>query len=110
MCTHSGTICPSSYGSPVRQQVLRDVTRHFNQPFGNLPGFEHRRVIHQKNFSGVALSHKPHLIFGESSPLRKGGPNKIIDLLVVRAHAVEEDLSPLLGVSLGWVLPIHTPP
>ena len=42
MCTHSGTICPISYGSPVRQQVLRDVTRHFNQPFGNLPGFEHR--------------------------------------------------------------------
>ena len=56
-CTHSGTIYPSSYGSPVRYQVLRDVTRHFNRPFRNLPGFEHRRVIHQKSFSGVALSY-----------------------------------------------------
>ena len=36
--------------------------------FGNLPGFEHRRVIHQK-ISEVALSYLPPLIFGESSPL-----------------------------------------
>ena len=51
-----GTICPSFYGSPVRHQVLRDVTRQFNWPFGNLPSFKHRRVIYQKNFSEVALS------------------------------------------------------
>ena len=55
MCTHSGTICPSFYGSPVRYQVLRDVTRHFNRPFGNLPGFKHRRVIHQKNFRSSSI-------------------------------------------------------
>ena len=48
MCTHSGTICLNLYGSLVRRQVLRDVTRHFNRPFGNLPGFEYRRVIHRK--------------------------------------------------------------
>ena len=55
MCTHSGTICSSFYGSPVRYQVLCDVTRHFNQPFGNLPGFEHRRVIHQKLFRSTSI-------------------------------------------------------
>ena len=44
------TICPSVYGSPVRHQVLRDVTRHFNRPFGNLLVFELRRVIHQQTF------------------------------------------------------------
>ena len=68
MWTHSGTICPSVYGSSVCHQVLRDVTRHFNRPFGNLPGFEHRRVMHQKTFQEY-LYHKATLIFGESSPL-----------------------------------------
>ena len=46
MCPHSGTICPSGRGSPVRHHVLCDVTRHFNRPFGNVLGVEHRRVIH----------------------------------------------------------------
>ena len=46
MCTHSGTICLSLYGGFVRRKVLRDVTRNFNRPFGNLPRFEYRRVIH----------------------------------------------------------------
>ena len=44
-CPHSGTICLSLYGSPVRHQVLRDVTQHFNRPIGNLPCFKYRRVI-----------------------------------------------------------------
>ena len=46
MCTHSGTICRSLYDGFVRRKVLRDVTRNFNRPFGNLPRFEYRRVIH----------------------------------------------------------------
>ena len=45
MCTHSGTICLSLYGGFVRRKVLRDVTRNFNRPFWNLPGFEYRRMI-----------------------------------------------------------------
>ena len=73
MCTHSGTICPSVYGSPVRHQVLRDITRHFNRPFGNLLGLEHRRVIHQNTFQ-EKLYHISHTyFFGESSPLRTKG-------------------------------------
>ena len=47
MCTHSGTICLSLYGGFVRRKVLRDVTRNFNRPFGNLPGFEYSQVIHE---------------------------------------------------------------
>ena len=61
-CTHSGTISPSFYGSPVRHQVLRDVTQHFNRPFGNLLGFEHSRVIHQKTSQGK-LYHISHTYF-----------------------------------------------
>ena len=57
MGTHSGTICPSSYGSPVRRQVLRDVTQHFNWPLGNLTGFEHRRVIYQKHWVSQSTWH-----------------------------------------------------
>ena len=49
-CTHSGTICPSFYGSLARYQVRRDVTQHFNRPIGNLPGFDYRQVLHPKNF------------------------------------------------------------
>ena len=63
MCTLSRTTSPSCYGSLVRHQVLRDVTQHVNRPFGNLSGFEHRRVIHQKTqFSGEALSYWPYVM------------------------------------------------
>ena len=54
MCTHSETICPSFYGL-VRLQVRRDVTRHFNRPIGNFPGFEYRRVFYQKNFRSSSI-------------------------------------------------------
>ena len=69
MCTHSGTICPSFYGSSVRHQVLHDVTRHFNRLFGSLLGFEHRRVIHQKNFQ-EKLYHISHTYFLVGVPLK----------------------------------------
>ena len=52
---------PSFYGSLERHQVRRDVPQRFNRPFGNLPGFENRRVTHQKTFSGVPLLYWPHL-------------------------------------------------
>ena len=76
-CTHYGTICPSVYGSLVRHQVLRDVTQHFNRPFGNRPGFEHRRVTHKKLFrrSSIIIA---TLIFGESSPL-----NELNNLIII---------------------------
>ena len=72
MCTYSGTICPSFYGSPVHHQVLRDVTRHFNRPFGNLPGFECRRVIHQKTFQEF-LYRISHTYFLVIVPFNKYG-------------------------------------
>ena len=53
----------------VRHQVWGDVTRHCNLPFGNLPGFKYTGVLHQKHFSGVALSYWPHLFFAKSFPL-----------------------------------------
>ena len=36
---YSRTISLSFYGILVRHEMLRDVTRHFNRPFGTLPGF-----------------------------------------------------------------------
>ena len=40
---------------PVHHHVLLDVTGHFNWPFGNLPGFEPRRVIHKKLFGSSSI-------------------------------------------------------
>ena len=39
MGTHSRTITLSFYGILVRHEILRDVTRHFNWPFGTLTNF-----------------------------------------------------------------------
>ena len=95
MCTHSGTICPSSYGSQVRHQVVRDVTRHFNPPFGNLPGFEHRRVIHQKTFQ-EKLYHISHTYFLVKVPLQ--------------VHVHSALLTPRSGTHLAPCNFVRTPP
>ena len=43
----------------VRYAGKCDVTSHgtLTGLLGNLPGFEYRRVIYKKNFSGLALSY-----------------------------------------------------
>ena len=72
MRTHSAAtgMCRRFYGSMVRRQVQRDVTRHFNWPLGTFPGFKYsRRTTHQKIFKTTRNYHISHTCFMMRVPL-----------------------------------------